>query len=72
VGFNKGSCGNKKLGSCVVLENNGYDLGKDSKWNVVKASSKRDIWYNHYAPSSLKQESSLNHIREHVKLRSLL
>ena len=36
------------FGSCVLLENNDFDLGKDSKWDVVKASSERDIWSNHY------------------------
>jgi len=48
------------FGSCVLLENNDFDLGKDSKWDVVKASSERDIWSNHYVPSSLKPQSFLN------------
>jgi len=36
AGFNNFFCGNKKLCSYVVLENSGYDLIKDTKWNVVK------------------------------------
>jgi len=60
VGFNKVSCGNKKLGSYVVLEDSGSDLGEEGKWNDVKALSEKDIWYNHYVPSSLKSKSSLN------------
>ena len=58
--YNKILCDNKKLGSCVLLENSGSDLGEDNKWNVVKVSSKRDIWSNHYVPNSLKSESFLN------------
>jgi len=53
-------CDNNKLGSYVLLENNGFDLGKDGKWNVVDASSERDIWSNHYVPSSLRSESFVN------------
>jgi len=33
VGCSKVLCDNKKLGSCVLLEDNGFELGKDSKWN---------------------------------------
>jgi len=54
-------CENKKIGSCVLLENSGSDMGEDNKWNVVEVSSKKDIWCNHYVPSSLKPRSSLNH-----------
>jgi len=43
VGCSKVLCDNKKLGSCVLLENNGFDLGKDTKWNVALASSENDI-----------------------------
>jgi len=60
AGYNKVLCDNKKLGSCVLLENNSFDLGEDSKWNGVEALSEKDIWSNHYVPSSLKSESSLN------------
>jgi len=67
AGFNKFFCGNKKLSSCVVLENNGSKLGKDSKWNVVEASFENDICSNHYAPSSLKSGSSLNHFNSKGK-----
>jgi len=35
-------------------------LGKDSKWNAIKASSEKDICSNHYVPSSLKPQSFLN------------
>jgi len=63
--YSKVFCGNKKLGSCVVLSSS--DLGKDSKWNVVEASSERDIWSNHYAPSSLKSVPSLNHFNSKDK-----
>jgi len=34
--------------SCVLLENSGFDLGEDHKWNGVETSSERDIWSNHY------------------------
>ena len=48
------------FGSCVLLENNGFDLGEDHKWNGVETSSEREIWYNHYLRSSLKSKSFLN------------
>jgi len=48
------------FGSCVLLENSGFDLGEDHKWNGVETSSERDIWSNHYVQSSLKSFSFLN------------
>jgi len=48
------------FGSSVLLENNGFDLGEDHKWNGVETSSEREIWYNHYLRSSLKSKSFLN------------
>ena len=42
------------------LENSGFDLGEDDRWNDVEALSKKDIWSNHYVPISLKLESFLN------------
>ena len=43
-----------------LLENNGFDLGEDSKWNSVETLSTKGIWSNHYVPSSLKPKSFLN------------
>ncbi|XP_068466419.1 uncharacterized protein [Phaseolus vulgaris] len=48
------------FGSCVLLENNGFDLGEDHKWNGVETSSEREIRYNHYLRNSLKSKSFLN------------
>jgi len=35
-------------------------LGEEPKWNGVEALSEKDIWFNHYVPSSLRLESLLN------------
>jgi len=48
------------FGSSVLLENSGFDLGENHKWNGVETSSERDIWSNHYVQSSLKPKSFLN------------
>ena len=44
------------FGSCVLLENSGFDLGEDGKWNGVETSYERDIWSNHYVQNSLKPD----------------
>jgi len=36
-----------------LLENSGFDLGEDSRWNGVETLSTKDIWSNHYVPRTL-------------------